>query len=124
MLGFELLKNQYVDDEQFCPILVKAVDGVAIEGYYLVDIFLYKGGKLCIPNGSVWELLVCEAHAEGLSGHLGEKKTFELVKEHFYWRGLVKNIHGVIERCVVCKMAKGKKESCEEYMPLLLPTQP
>ena len=55
-----------------------------IDGFYVVDGFLYKVGKLCIPTGSVRELLVREAHAGGLSGHFSEKKTLELIKEHFY----------------------------------------
>ena len=74
----------YVDDEQFGPIMAKAVDGIAIEGVLSSGWVLYKEGKLCIPNGLVWELLVREAHAGGLSGYLGEKKTFKLVTKHFY----------------------------------------
>ena len=49
------MKTQYVDDEHFGPIMAKAIDGVVIKGYYVLDGFLYKGGKLCIPSGSVWE---------------------------------------------------------------------
>jgi hypothetical protein len=30
---------------------------------------------MCIPLGSLRELLVREAHSGGLSGHFGEKKT-------------------------------------------------
>ena len=58
--------------------------GEVVDGYYLVDGFLYRGRKLCILSGSVREMLLREAHAGGLFGHFGEKKTLKLLKDHFY----------------------------------------
>ena len=122
LLGFELIKDQYAVDENFKVIVDRYSVGEVVDGYYMVDGFLYKGGKLCIPSRSVRELLVREAHAGGLSGHFGEKRTLELLKEHFYWKGMIKDVHRVLERCAVCKKAKGKKEGWGEYMPLPIPT--
>ena len=84
LLGFELLKEQYYSDEYFKPIIEWCSGGEVVDGFHMVDGFLYKTGKLCIPSGLVRELLVREAHARGLSGHFGEKRTLELLKEHFY----------------------------------------
>ena len=52
-----------------------------------------------------------EAYAGGLSGHFGEKRALEFLKEHFYWQGMLKDVHRVLEQCAVCKRAKGRKES-------------
>ena len=124
LLGFELIKEQYTLDEDFQVIAGRCAGGEVVDGYYMVDGFLYKGSKLCIPTGSIRELLVREAHAGGLSGHFGEKRTVELLKEHFYWKGMIKDVHRVLERCAMCKKAKSKKEAWGEYMPLSIPTQP
>jgi len=68
-------------------------------------------------------LLVREARGSGLSGHFSEKKTYELLKEHFFWPNMLKDVHKVIERCVVCKKAKGKENAYRLYMPLPIPEQ-
>jgi hypothetical protein len=78
---------------------------------------------MCILSGSLQELLVQEAHGGGLSGHFGEKKTYELLKEHLFWPNMLKDVHKVIERCVVCKKAKGKKNAYRLYMPLHISEQ-
>ena len=56
-----------------------------------------------------------EAHGGGLSGHFGEKKTYELLKEYFFWPNMLRDVHKVIERCAICKKAKGKENAYEPY---------
>ena len=124
LLGFELIKDQYCHDDYFKPIAERCSKGEVVDGFHMVDGFLYKLGRLCIPSGSVRELLVREAHAGGLSGHFGEKRTLELLKGHFHWKGMQKDVHRVLEKCGTCKRAKSRKEAWGEYMPLPLPTQP
>ena len=46
--------------------------------------------------------LVREAHAGGLYGHFGKKRTLELLKDHFYWQGMLKDVHKVLEQCAMC----------------------
>ena len=48
------------------------------------DGFLFKENKLCVPNCSLRELLVREAHERGLMGHFRITKTLEVLHEHFY----------------------------------------
>ncbi|RDX79857.1 hypothetical protein CR513_39665, partial [Mucuna pruriens] len=38
-----------------------------------------------MSKSSIQELLVKEAHKEGLMGHFGVRKTYEALCEHFYW---------------------------------------
>ncbi|PKI67449.1 hypothetical protein CRG98_012033 [Punica granatum] len=66
----------------------------------------------CIPSRSVRELLMREAHAEGFAGHFGEKRTLEIVKEHFYWPQMIRDVHRIIERCITCKKAKTNSKVC------------
>ena len=76
---------------------------------------------MCIPLGSLQELLVREANGGGLSGHFEEKKTYELLKEYFFWPGMLRDVHKVIDRCAICKKAKGKENAYGLYMLLPIP---
>ncbi|XP_073110280.1 uncharacterized protein [Elaeis guineensis] len=83
LMGFELIIDRYKDDPNFVNIYEEC-EKEAVNGYYRHDGYLFKSGWLCIPNSSIRELLVREAHGGGLAGHFGEKKILEMVKEHFY----------------------------------------
>ena len=49
---------------------------------------------------------------------MSEKKTYELLKEHFFWPSMLKDVHKVITRYVMCTKAKGKENAYGLYMPL------
>jgi hypothetical protein len=51
----------------------------------LCEGLLYRANKLCVPASSVRLLLLQEAHAGGLMGHFGVKKTKDVLFTHFYW---------------------------------------
>ena len=76
----------------------------------MTDGYLFWHGKLCIPHGSMWEMLVQEAYAGGLSTHFGDHRTLEALKEHFYWLGMTKDVHKVVKSCSMCKQAKIRSE--------------
>jgi hypothetical protein len=73
MLGFEYMKDMYADDADFSDVY-KACDKVAFGKFYKHDGYLFKKNKLCLPSCSMHELLVREAHGEGLMGHFVSRK--------------------------------------------------
>ncbi|XP_024007271.1 uncharacterized protein LOC112083475 [Eutrema salsugineum] len=88
------------------------------------DDFLFFENRLCVPNSSIRDLFVKEAHAGGLMGHFGVAKTLSTVQEHFYWPHMKKDIERTCERCVTCKQAKAKKQPYGLYTPLPIPLHP
>jgi hypothetical protein len=46
----------------------------------------------CVPNCSMCELLVREAHEGGLMGHFGIAKTLDVLREHFYWPNMKRDV--------------------------------
>ena len=38
-----------------------------------------------VPNSSICELLVREAHGGGLMGHFGVRNTLDVLHEHFFF---------------------------------------
>jgi hypothetical protein len=83
MLGFEYVKNTYADDANFFDVY-KACDKTAFSKFYKHDGYLFKESKLCVPSCSMCELLVREAHGEGLMGHFGVKKTLDILHDYFF----------------------------------------
>nr|XP_010911115.1 uncharacterized protein LOC105037111 [Elaeis guineensis] len=96
LMGFELIIDRYKDDPNFTNIYEECEKGV-VNSYYRHDGYLFRSCRLCIPNSSIRELLVREAHGGGLAGHFGEKKILEMVKDHFYWPAMICDVHHVIE---------------------------
>lgn len=101
-MGIELIKDLYEEDLAFTSIYLDYKNG-AVNGFYKHDDYLFKMGKLCIPCGSIRELLVREVHGGGLSGHFGVKKTLKVIKEHFYWPRMIRDVHRAIKWCMIWK---------------------
>ena len=70
ILGFEILKEHYPNDEEFKELLTTPTGMFSVH-----DGFLFKANKLCVPKCSIRELLVREVHGGGIAGHFGVHKT-------------------------------------------------
>uniref|UniRef100_A0A2N9J0K4 Reverse transcriptase domain-containing protein n=1 Tax=Fagus sylvatica TaxID=28930 RepID=A0A2N9J0K4_FAGSY len=72
LLGFEYVKELYVNDDDFASVF-GACEKAAFGKFYRLDGYLFRENRLCVPNSSMRELLVREAHGGGLMGHFGAK---------------------------------------------------
>lgn len=83
VVGLEAIKEQYMKDSFFQEVLEKydAKDSGVLAELVFNDGYLFKGVRLCIPEGSLKELLIGELHGGGLGGHFGRNKTLNLVSE-------------------------------------------
>lgn len=70
LLGFEHIKEIYVDDSYFSTVY-NACEYYTFKKVYRHDGFLFKDGKLCMTNSSIMELIVCEAYSEAFMDTLG-----------------------------------------------------
>ena len=68
--------------------------------------------------------MVREVHAGSLAGHFGEDKTLIMLREHYYWPGMEKNVQDIIKRCSTCQIAKSHSLPQGLYTPLPIPTMP
>ena len=119
LMGFEQVKDQYVNDFYFVNVVVECVKGVC-DGFFMYEGYLFKMGRMCIFSGSLRELFVREVYSGGFSGYFGEKKIYELLKEYFFWFSMLRDVYKVIERCVICKRVKGKENAYGLYMLLFI----
>ncbi|XP_048552596.1 uncharacterized protein LOC125532671 [Triticum urartu] len=88
------------------------------------DGFLFRANKLCIPNCSIRLLLLQEAHAGGLMGHFGAKKTESVLIDHFFWPRMRRDVEHYILRCEICRKAKSRLNPHGLYTPLSIPSTP
>ncbi|RVX14849.1 Retrovirus-related Pol polyprotein from transposon 17.6 [Vitis vinifera] len=70
--------------------------------FYRLDGYLFRKNRLCVPNSSMRELLVYEAHGGGLMGHFGVRKTLEVLHEHCFWPKMKRDVERACARCITC----------------------
>lgn len=79
VLGFNHIKELYVDDPDFAAIITTFSNGTSNAQYSMQDGFLFKGNRLCIPKSPIRKLLVKEVHSEVLAGHFRINKTIDIL---------------------------------------------
>lgn len=122
-LGFECIKELYDHDANFFD-KYKTCSHIASDGYFMHDGYLLRDKRLCVPKGSVRDLLIREAHERGLMGNFGVQKTYDILHEHFYWPHMKHDVHKFCDKCLVCKKSKSKVMPCGLYTPLPVPEHP
>jgi len=86
--------------------------------------YLFKEGKLYIPQGTHRKLLVKESHEEYLMGHFGVDKPLELLKGKFFWPHMRIDVQRHCFRCTSCLKAKSKTMSHGLYTLLPFASAP
>ena len=123
LIGFAYIRDLYVDDSDFRDkynACEKGADGK----FYRHDGYRFKENRICIPQGSMRDILIREAHEGGLMGHFGVTKTLHILKEHLFWPKMRRDVERMCERCVTCKKAKSKVLPHGLYLPLPIPDSP
>jgi hypothetical protein len=123
LLGFEYVKELYANDDDFASVY-GACEKAAFGKFYRLDGYLFRRNQLCVPNSSMRELLVREAHRGGLMGHFGVRKTLDVLHEHFFWPKMKRDVERFCARCITCRQAKSRVLPHGLYTPLLVPSAP
>jgi len=121
--GFENVKELYDNDFDFAEIY-NAYGHLVFGKFYLMDGYLFKENRLCVPASSLRELFVREAHGGGLMGHFGVAKTLNVLHEHFYWPKMKRDVQRIYKQCIACRKTKSRVQPHRLYTLLLVPTEP
>jgi len=81
VFGFEIIKGMYAEDKDFMEIHAKCASHTH-SLFHILEGFLFKGSRLCIPKCGFRELLILELHGGALTGHFTVEKTSSVLKEH------------------------------------------
>ena len=123
LLGFEQLKHLYATDSDFHEVY-KSCEKFASGHYFRQEGFLFFDNRLCVPNCSVRDMFIREAHGGGLMGHFGIAKTLKVMQDHFHWPHMKRDVERICGRCATCKQAKSKVQPHGLYNPLPIPSHP
>ncbi|XP_066365257.1 uncharacterized protein [Miscanthus floridulus] len=118
VLGLESIKTLYAADSDFKEPFSHCIAGKGWDKYYVHDGFLFRTNKLCIPACSIRPFLLQEAHAGGLAGHFGIKKTLDMLSDHFFWPHMRRDVQRHVARCIICLKAKSRLNPHGLYTPL------
>ena len=124
VLGLESIKTLYADDTDFKEPFSNCIAGKGWDKFYMHDAFLFRTNKLCIPAWSICNVLLQEAHADGLAGHFGVKKTLGMLSDHCFWPHMRRDVQRHVERYITCLKAKSRLNPHSLYTPLPIPTVP
>ena len=123
VLGFAIIKGLYGQDEDFKETYEKC--SIHAHGlFHLEHGFLFKGTWLCIPKSGFWELLIQELYGGALAGHVGIEKMCSMLKEHYYWPNMSKDVEHFVRRCSTCQLTKSHLWPQGLYSPLPVPHGP
>ena len=123
VLGFEHVKDFYENDNDFATHYGEC-EKSAFGKFYRLDGYLFKENKLFVPNSSMKELLVREAHSGGLMGHFGVKKTLDTLNEHFFWPKTRRDVERICSSCITYRKAKSRVMPYGLYTPQPIPSAP
>ena len=80
----------------------------------------HQNGKIFLPNGLRHKALQL-LHDHPTSGHAGPRPTLSLVRRHFWWPSLTRDVHTYVRTCAACRRAKPPRHKPHGY---LLPSSP
>lgn len=123
IIGFDLLQSEYPSDPDFGELYASCHNHAKGE-YHVFNGFLFKKQQLCVPRHSIRFIIIQEAHEGGLAGHLGLEKTVQILRTHFFWPKMQRDVEHFIRRCLPCHRAKSQSSPNGLYMPLPVPVAP
>ncbi|KAL4574987.1 hypothetical protein LXL04_021827 [Taraxacum kok-saghyz] len=123
ILGFDFLKDEYPTDPNFGELFATCHTH-DVGAFHLHNGFLFRQQQLCIPRHSLRTFLIKEVHDGYLAGHQGVDKTILLLRVHFFWPKLTRDVEHFIRRCLPCHRAKTHSFAHGLYMPLPVPVAP
>lgn len=103
MTCFEVLKDLYKHDGDFGKIWVEYESGVS-KHFIVLKGYLFKENHLCIPQGSLREAIMFEAHNGVFGRHFRRDKTFNVIEDNFFWQKMERDATRFIQRCRICHM--------------------
>ncbi|KAJ3572854.1 hypothetical protein NP233_g2799 [Leucocoprinus birnbaumii] len=123
------IRGKYTQDSMFKIIITRPKEYKNFDIENGLIFLKQSGSKLpCIPNiiidgRNVREIVISETHS--LLAHLGSRKTLAYLRDHVWWKDMVRDVSAFCETCVTCKRSKPNNHAPYGLLnPLHVPTVP
>ena len=64
---------------------------------------IVRGSRMCVPEiGELKREILEEAHSSAYAMHPGSTKMYHTLREHYWWKGMKKEIADFVSRCLTC----------------------
>ena len=74
------------------------------------DGVIVRGSRMCVPKrGELKREILEEAHSSAYAMHPGSTKMYHTLKEHYWWKGMKKEIADFVSRCLTCPQVKAER---------------
>ena len=72
---------------------------------------MVMGQRLCVPDViDVRREIMEEVHSSAYAMHPGSTKMYHTLKEHYWWKGMKRDIAEFVSRCLTCQQMKAKHQ--------------
>ena len=78
---------------------------------------------MCVPDiDELKREIMEEAHSSAYAMHPGSTKMYNTLREHYWWKGMKKEIADFVSRCLICQQVKTEHQKpTGKIRPLLIP---
>ena len=100
-------------------------DGQSTGVFTFDNQLLYHNGLLYVPDNASRVAILQSRHDSPLSGHVGQRKTLELVSRDYWWPGMRSFIEEYVRSCSTCGRSKHRRHKPHGLLqPLPTPNLP
>ena len=72
---------------------------------------LYFRNRLCVPGDKeLKKKLLFEAHNMVFTMHPGSNKMYQDLKQHYWWKGLKRDVTKYVSKCLTCQQVKAEHQ--------------
>ena len=72
---------------------------------------IVRGSRMCVPEiGELKREIMEEAHSSAYAMHSGSTKMYHTLKEHYWWKGMKKEIADFVFRCLTFQQVKAEHQ--------------
>ena len=105
------IRELQIQDPQIVKLRSEVESGQRGDLSLREDGTVVMGQRLCVPDvGDVRREIMEEAHSSAYAMHPGSTKMYHTLKEHYWWKGMKRDIAEFVSRCLTCQQVKAEHQ--------------
>ena len=105
------IRQLQIQDPQIVKLKGEVESGQRVDLSLREDGTVVMGQRLCVQDvGDVRREIMEEAHSSAYAMHPGSTKMYHTLKEHYWWKGMKRDIAEFISRCLTCQQVKAEHQ--------------